>query len=124
MEKASTHFFRLAGKIVGSAAILSVAVLVLGYFLGWQEPVQYSNAFFWAGAIWVVLGVFTVAGGFTQRANFGIAYSETAGVANISERNQRAAAEVVQRYGTMIFMIATGLLLIGVAVAIGNFLIG
>lgn len=124
MEKASTHFLRLAGKIVGTAAIISVIVLVLGYVLGWHEPVKYSNAFFWAGAILIVMGVFTVAGGFQQRASFGITYAETAGAAGISERNQRMAADIMQRYGTMIFLIVTGLLLIGLAVAIGNFLIG
>lgn len=79
---------------------------------------------FFGGAIWVILGVFTEAGRFTQQANLGITFCETAAVDIIREREQRAAAEVFQRYGTMILMIVTGLLLIGLGVAIGNYLIG
>ncbi len=122
MEKTSVHFLRLAGRILAADVGISLVVLLIGYFLHWTEPVTYSNAFFWAGAILIVLGVFTVAGGFQQRASFGIIYAETAGPAGVSERNQRMAADVMQRYGSMIFLIVTGLLLIGVAVGIGNFL--
>jgi hypothetical protein len=67
-----------------------------------------------------VLGVYSVAGGFTQRANFGMTYTESAGQANISERNQRTAVDITQRYGTMIFLSATGLLLILIAIGIGQ----
>ncbi len=124
MEKASIHFLRLAGKILITVIAIALAVLLLGYFLGWHEPVKYSNAFFWAGAISVVIGVFSVTSGFQQRANFGMTYAQSVSDANIRERNQQMAADITQRYGSMIFMTATGLLLIGVAVAIGKFLIG
>ena len=122
MEKQSNHFLRLAGKILGTTAIISLVVLLLGYFLGWNDPVKFSNAFFWAGAVPIVIGVLSVTGGFEQRGNFGITYAQSAGDANIAERNQRMAADITQRYGSMIFLLVTGLLLIGVAVAIGRFL--
>ena len=78
-----------------------------------------------AGMFVVVIGVLSVTGGFEQRGNFGMTYAESAGNANIAERNQRMAADITQRqrYGTMIFLVITGLLLIGVAVAIGQFLV-
>lgn len=124
MEKASPHFFRLAGKILIAVLAVSIGVLLLGYALGWQEAVKYSNAFFWAGAIWVVIGVFSVTSGFQQRANFGMTYAQSVSDANISERNQQIAADITQRYGSMIFMTVTGLVLIGVAVVIGQFVNG
>lgn len=40
MEKASTHFLRLAGKILATVLAVSLAILLLGYALGWQEPVK------------------------------------------------------------------------------------
>lgn len=123
MERASTHFLRLAGRILATTAGIALLVVLMGYFLHWDNPVKYSNAFFWAGAILIIIGVFSVTGGFEQRGNFGITYTETAGNANIAERNQRMAADISQRYGTMIFLVITGLLLIGVAVAIGQFLV-
>jgi hypothetical protein len=123
MEKQSTHFLRLTGRILGATVIISLIVLLIGYFLGWNDPVKFSNAFFWAGAILIVLGVLSVTGGFEQRGNFAITYAQSAGDANMAERNQRMAVDITQRYGSMVFMSITGLLLIGVAVAIGQFLI-
>ena len=124
MEKASAHFLRLAGKILATVAGIALVILLMGYFLHWDNPVKYSNAFFWAGAILIVIGVFSVTGGFEQRGNFGMTYAQTAGDANIAERNQRMAADITQRYGSMIFLVVTGILLIGVAVLIGEFLVG
>lgn len=123
MEKASTHFLRLAGRILATAAGIALVVLLMGYFLHWDNPVKYSNAFFWSGAILIIIGVFSVTGGFEQRGNFGMTYAQTAGDANIAERNQRMATDISQRYGTMIFLVITGLFLIGVAIAIGQFLV-
>jgi hypothetical protein len=120
MERQSVQLLRLFGKILGVTAVISLAVLLLGYFLKWNTPVQYSNAFFWAGAIVAVMGVLSVTGGFTQRANFQITYAETASAANIAERNQRMAADITQRYGTLILLTVPGVLLIAVAVAIGQ----
>lgn len=114
------HFLRLAGKILGTTALIALAVFLVGYLLHWTQPVQYSNGFFTAGAIMIVLGVFSVAGGFVQRANFDIVYAESAGQADISERNQRMAADVTQRYGSLIFLVVTGLLLILMAVGFGQ----
>ena len=124
MEKASAHFLRLAGKILGTVVGISLILLLLGYFLQWDNPVKYSNAFFWAGAILIIIGVFSVTGGFQQRGNFGMTYAQSAGNANIAERNQYMAADITQRYGSMIFLVVAGLLLIGVAVLIGQFLVG
>ena len=123
MEKASVHFLRLTGKILGTVAGIALVILLMGYFLQWDNPVKYSNAFFWAGAILIIIGLFSVTGGFEQRGNFGMTYAQTAGHANIAERNQRMAADITQRYGSMIFLVLTGLLLIGVAVLIGQFLV-
>jgi hypothetical protein len=123
MEKHEHHFLKLAGKIVGTTILIALAVLLLGYLLSWDQPVQYSNGFFVAGAILIVLGFYSVAGGFAQRANFGMTYAESAGQADLAERNQRTAADITQRYAAMIFLGITGLLLILIAIGIGQFLI-
>lgn len=123
MERQGGHFLRLAGKIFVTTALISLVVFLIGYLQRWSQQVQYSNGFFIAGAILIVMGIFTVAGGFTQRADFHIIYAETAGQANIAERNQRMAADITQRYGSMIFLLASGLLLILIAVGIGRFFI-
>ena len=118
MEK--HHFLRLAGKILATTVLIGLAVFLLGYLLHWNQPAQYSNGFFVTGAILIVLGILSVAGGIAQRTNFDILYAESAGQADIAERNQRTVSEITQRYGNMIFLLVTGLLLILIAVVIGQ----
>ena len=120
MEKHEHHFLRLAGKILLTTVLISLAIYLAGNLLHWSQPTQYSNGFFVAGAIVIVLGVFSIAGGIAQRTNFDILYAETAGQAGIAERNQRTVSEITQRYGNMIFLLVTGLLLILIAVGIGQ----
>lgn len=114
---------RLAGLILGATLVISLLVLLIGYIYQWDKPVQFSNAFFAAGAVTIILGIFSVTGGFAQRANFNILYAESAGQADQAERSQRAVTEVIQRYAVVIMLVSTGLLLIGIAIAIGTFLI-
>ena len=123
MEKQSVQILRMAGKILGATALISAGVLITGYLLQWSEPVKFSNAFFVAGSVFIVLGIMSIAGGFAQRADFRMTYAETAGDANIAERNQRIAADITQRYGSMILLVTIGILLIVLAVVIGETLI-
>ena len=113
MEKKSTYFLRLAGMILGSTLVISLLILLIGYIYLWNEPVEFSNAFLIVGAIIIVLGVVSVSARFIQRANFNMTYADSSGQANL--------AGVTQRYWAMILLMATGLLLIGIAVSIGRF---
>ncbi len=122
MENSGKPVLRLAGKILGATALISLVVLLFGYFLQWSDPFQFSNGFFTAGAILIILGILSIAGGFAQRANFGIVYAESAGQMSSPERAQRMAADIAQRYGSFILILVTGLLLIGISAAIGSFL--
>jgi len=120
-KKQDNHFLRLAGRILGTTALISLAVLLLGFLLHWSQPVQYSNAFFIAGAALIVLGLYTVTAGYTLRGDAKILFAETMNQANLAERNQRTASDMTQRYGTMIYLFVTGLLMILIAVGIGSF---
>jgi len=122
MENTSKVVLRLAGKILGATALISLVVLAIGYFLHWNGPVKFSNGFFASGAILIVLGVLSITGGFAQRSNFGMLYAESAGQMNSAERAQRMAADITQRYGTLIFLVVTGLLLVGISTIVGKFL--
>lgn len=118
MEKQISPILRLTGTMLGLTLLISLIVAGIGLALQWNTPVQFSNGFFIAGAIVVVLGTFSIAGGFQQRANFPLIYAETASQASISERGKRMMSDIHQRYGAMILMIGTGLLLIAISVTI------
>ncbi len=120
MERPGKLVLRLAGKILGTTALISLVVLLMGYFLQWDDPFKFSNGFFMAGAILIVLGILSVTGGFTQRSNFGMLYSESAGQMNTNERTQRMLADMTQRYGAFVLLLVSGLLLMGISVALGS----
>ena len=118
MEKKNSHIFRLLGTILGLTLLVSLIVVVVGLVLRWNTSAQFSNAFFIAGAITVVIGTFSVTSGFEQRADFEVTYAEAAGDASISERTQRMMADINQRHGILILLVSTGLLLVGIAIVI------
>jgi hypothetical protein len=122
MENNLKPILRLLGKILGATALISLVVLLIGYFLHWNDAFRFSNGFFFAGAILIVLGILSITGGLTQRSNFGILYGESAGQMSSSERTQRMAADIMQRYSSFLFLLVTGLLLMGISVIIGSLL--
>jgi Na+/melibiose symporter-like transporter len=123
METTGKLILRLAGTVVGIAAVIAIVVLLLGVFLQWKDPVKFSDGFFMAGALLIVSGVLSVAGGFTQRANVRLTYTESAAQASMAERNQRTVTDGLQRYQAMITLLGAGLLLILASVFIGQFLL-
>lgn len=118
MEKQISPILRLTGTMLGLTLLISLIVVAIGLVFQWNTPAQFSNGFFIAGAIVVVLGTFSITGGFQQRASFSLTYAETASQAPISERGKRMMSDINQRYGAMILMIGTGLLLIAISVTI------
>jgi len=97
MERKNSDFLRLLETILGFTLLASLIMSVVGLVFQWNTRVQFSNGFFIAGAIIIVLGTFSVTGGFRQRANFPLTYAETASQASISERGKRMLADINQR---------------------------
>ena len=122
MERKRSLFLRLLGTILGSTLIGSLIVIIVGFVLRWNTPVQFSNGFFVAGVIVIVLGMFTITSGFEQRADPRLLYAESVSQDSLPERNQRLVSEIHERYGALTFMAVTGLLLIVLSVAISKFL--
>lgn len=96
MRQKNSQLLKLTGTILGITFIISLIVLLIGFIVQWNTAKQFSNAFFIAGAIAVVLGLLSVSGGFAQRADFKMTYSESAGDANLFQRSQRMMGDVAQ----------------------------
>lgn len=118
MESKISHILRLLGIISGLTFLVTLIVLIVGFALQWNTAVQFSNGFFIAGAIVILLGTLSVTGGFQQRASFPIVYAETASDASLAERGQRMIADISQRYRVLVLLIGMGILLIGISMAI------
>ncbi|HSG45307.1 MAG TPA: hypothetical protein VLA72_19355 [Anaerolineales bacterium] len=89
----------------------------------WNDPVQFSNTFFYIGAFLVLLGFLSIYGGFTHRANFNEMYAASAGQANMLERTQQNIKDLSQRYGVMTILGIVGLLLIAISALIGTYFV-
>ena len=98
--------------------VISVLLVLLGLLLSWRSAVQFSNGFFWAGAILVVFGVLSVFGGYTSRSNFGVVYSQSAGDANLLERTKQWISDTEQSYSIYVLLLVSGLTLMGLSVLI------
>jgi hypothetical protein len=99
---------------------IGVLIAALGWLLQWNSPIHFSNSFFFAGAILVVLGILSVMGSYTIRADFGVLFSQSAGNMNTLERSQRWIADTMQAYNSFILLLLVGIYLIGFAIAIPN----
>ena len=100
--------------------IVSILLVVMGLLLKWKSTIQFSNAFFWAGAILVVFGVLSIFGGYGMRSNFGVIYSQSAGDMNIVERTKQWIADTEQSYSIYILLLFSGVVLMLLSVLIGE----
>ncbi len=102
------------------SGIVSVILVVAGLLLSWKTAIQFSNAFFWAGAILIVFGVLSVFGGYGMRSNFGVVYSQSSGDMNILERTKQWINDTEQSYSIYILLLISGAILMLLSVLIGE----
>jgi hypothetical protein len=106
------------------ALLIGAIVSIVGWLLGWDTSVQFSNGLFISGALIIVAGVFSVAGGYNMRADPKLTYAQSAGNMNLEQRTHRLVSDMRQEYHASIFLSLTGAFLIGMAILVGNFFIG
>jgi len=99
-------------------AVISVIVVLVGVISKWQTAIQFSNGFFWAGAILIAFGVLSAFGGYGMRSNFGVVYSQSSGDMNILERTKQWIADTEQSYSFYILLMISGVFLILISVLI------
>ncbi len=112
------YFVRLIITIDIATLVLTALIGGIGWLMGWRSTTQFSNGFFLGGTAFVVLGLFSVMGGFSQRADFKMTYARTASPASISERTKQMIADINQGYNAVIFLAALGAQLIVLAILI------
>lgn len=112
---------KLVRSLVRSLVISGVIggfVTLLGVILSWKTAVQFSNGFFWAGAILIIFGVLSIFGGYGMRSDFGVVYSQSAGDANILERTKQWINDTEQSYSIYILLLIIGGILMLLSVLI------
>ena len=95
--------------------ICGIVVLIAGLVLGWKTSTQFSDGFFWAGAIMISLGLLSVLGAISERTVSGLQNSQSSVSLNIEERYKLWAADISRGYNLLAFLGISGLLLLGMA---------
>jgi hypothetical protein len=104
------------------ALLIGILISIIGWVLGWNTSTQYSNGLFASGGVIIVLGLFSLAGGYNMRANPKLIYAQSAGDMNLEGRARRLVADMRQEYHASIFLSLTGAFLIGMAILVGSVL--
>ena len=106
-------------RILVSAILFSlisgIFVSIIGLMLGWKTSTQFSDGFFWAGAIVISIGFVNVMGMFSQRTVSGLQYSQSAVHLDAAERYKIWEADILHGYRILAFLGISSLLLFGLA---------
>jgi hypothetical protein len=94
--------------------IASIVVAIIGLMLGWKTSIQFSNGFFWAGALMIFIGLISFQG-YSQRPVDGPQVQ-----LDPEERANLWAADTFRGKNVMAFLGISGLLLFGLSFLVGR----
>lgn len=102
---------------------LLITLIVLGWSWGMKdfEIVSLSNRFFIGGAIVVLVSFASSWGNWGNRSDWRQTMAQSAGQANLAERNARMMADIAQVHALAFVMVPAGLIAIVIAVILGRF---
>jgi hypothetical protein len=104
-------------RILISAILFSlisgIIVTIIGLVLRWKTSSQFSDGFFWAGAILISIGLLFVVGSQNERTVTGLQYNWSAVKMDISERFKLWESDLSSGYSKLAFFGVSGLLLFG-----------
>jgi hypothetical protein len=116
MENAmKNRILRILVSAILFSLISGIVVSIIGLMLGWKTSTQFSDGFFWAGAIVISIGFVNVMGMFSQRTVSGLQYSQSAVHLDAAERYKIWEADILHGYNLLAFLGTSGLLLLGLA---------
>jgi hypothetical protein len=107
--------------------ILFVDLIIVLFVAGWSwisrnfDLVSLSDRFFAGGAIAILISLASGLGNWENRSDWRQMLAGSAGNANLTERNQRMMADIVQVYALAFVMIPAGLIAILIAVLLRQF---
>lgn len=104
----------LIGAILFSL-ISGIVVAIIGVVLGWKTSTQFSDGFFWAGAIVISIGFVNLLGMFSQRTVSGMRYNQSPVHLNMVDLYKIWRADLLHGYQLLAFLGISGMLLFGLS---------
>ena len=100
---------RILVFVILFSIISGVVVSIIGYLLGWNTSIEYSNGFFWAGLILISFGFISFQG-YRQRGG-----EWPPVVLSPGERAHLLDADILRGRNIMVFLGVCGLLMFGLS---------
>jgi len=107
-------------KILFADLLIALFVVVWSWITQDFDAVSLSNRFFMGGVIVVFISLAAGLGNWGHRSNWQQMLAQSAGQANLTERNQRMMADILQVYGLAVVMVPAGLLAVLFALFLGS----
>ena len=114
-------WLNLLFKILFVDLVIALFVAIWSWMTNDFGTVSLSNRFFIGGAIAVLISLASGMGNFENRSDWRQMLAQSAGQTNLTERNQRMMADILQVYTLAFIMIPAGLIAILIAVLLGQF---
>jgi hypothetical protein len=111
MKNTILRILIIAGLFALAAVVI---VLITGLVSGWKTFIQFSDGFFWAGAILMSLG-FLNALSRSSSTSAGPEYKQAAGVSESDARFKLWQANTFQGYRILAILGLSGLLMLGLS---------
>jgi hypothetical protein len=105
------------------ALVSGIVVVIIGFTRGWNTYAQFSDGFFYAGAIMISIGALSVIGGNQRSASEPYTHSSSVEHLNMGERSRLWAKDMLRDYNVMALLGLSGLLefvLSGLTILIGR----
>ena len=113
-------WLNLVVKILLLDGLIALLVAAWSWIAGDFSAVAISNRFFAGGVIVILISLAAGLGNWGNRSDWRQMLAQSAGQANLAERSQRMAADIVQVYALALLMIPAGLFAILIAVLVGS----
>ena len=107
-------------KILLVDSLIALLMAAWSWIAGDFSAVALSNRFFASGVIVILISLASGPGNWGNRSDWRQMLAQSAGQANLTQRNQRMVADIVQVYSLTWVMIPDGLVAILIAVLLGS----
>jgi hypothetical protein len=113
MENAMKNpILRILISAILFSLISGIVVAIIGLMLGWKTSTQFSDGFFWAGAIIISSGIMSILGMLNQPI---MPYKQSTYYLGKAELAKQWAADISQGHNILVFLGISGLLLLGLS---------
>ena len=109
----------LIGAILLSL-IAGMVVLIIGLVLGWKTSTQFSDGFFWAGAILILIGFVNIMAMYSQPPDSRLQHSQSAVHLEADEKFKIWEADLLRSRHLLAFLGISSLLLFGMSILVAK----